>query len=58
MIYQRMNPYLGFFDRLLVAFNYLIGRDCDKIQYTEVLVTDQDDIKKIRDFFEKAIEKE
>jgi hypothetical protein len=58
LIYQQMDHYLPWHQRLWVALDYFLGRDKDRVQYTEV-VLDKDNhnesVRTIRDMLNKVL---
>ena len=59
LIYHAMKPYLPWYRRVLVATNYILGRDTSRIQYTEVVLdkgfAHNPSVRRIRNMLNKVL---
>jgi hypothetical protein len=55
-IYYKMSHYARFLKRLWIAYKYVTKSDADRVDYTDIMVSDVETLKKLRDAIDEVVE--
>lgn len=55
MIFYRLNHYLNFWKRLYHAYKYVFQKDIRRIDYTDIVVSDKEELQKIKDMIDEVL---